>query len=219
MMGYIFQTSTDSEIIAALIAQNLKRRKREVAGQSRKISSKVLLHWLSPQATNSGSEIANLYPAVVHRPHEVRCNLFRKARVFPLQGAEVVRDDVEPGEIVVIQNNELRSIRFNEEAPKKVCSFEYVYFARTDSRMDGRSVHHARREAGRILARESGVEVICDRRSGLRYGSGDRVCGRVWIPFGEGLVKNRYVGRTFIQPTQEMRELGVRMKLNVPRKM
>lgn len=95
---------------------------------------------------------------------------------FRCRGAEFVRD-VEPGEIVVIQNNELRSIRFNEEAPKKVCSFEYVYFARTDSRMDGRSVYHARREAGRILARESGVEAdLVIARSGLRYGSGDRVC-------------------------------------------
>ncbi len=214
--GYIFQTSTDSEIIAALIAQNLKEGSVEVAVA--KVAN--IIKGSFALVITTGDKLLGVRDANGIRPLCIGRTksgyvLASESCVFPLQGAEFVRD-VEPGEIVVIQNNELRSIRFNEEAPKKVCSFEYVYFARTDSRMDGRSVYHARREAGRILARESGVEadlVIAVPDSGTVAAIG--YAEESGIPFGEGLVKNRYVGRTFIQPTQEMRELGVRMKLNV----
>ena len=114
------------------------------------------------------------------------------------------------------ENGELRSVMFRENAPKKVCSFEYVYFARTDSRIDGRSVYLSRREREEFSPGKAALTRISSslfpipvrwRPIGYAEESG--------IPFGEGLVKNRYVGRTFIQPTQEMRELSVRMKLNV----
>jgi amidophosphoribosyltransferase len=135
--------------------------------------------------------------------------------VFALQGAEYIRD-VEPGEIVVIENNEISSFKYIKDEPMKVCSFEYVYFARTDSHIDGKSVYMTRREAGKILARNDNVEadlVIAVPDSGTVAAIG--YAEEAGIPFGEGLIKNRYVGRTFIQPTQEMRELSVRMKLNV----
>ena len=128
-------------------------------------------------------------------------------------GARVVRE-VEPGELVVIDDNGLRSHRFAEPAPKG-CVFEYVYLARPDATIAGRSVHQARVEMGRRLAAAFPVEadlVIPVPESGtpaaIGYAEGSG------IPYGQGFVKNSYVGRTFIQPSQTLRQLGIRLKLN-----
>ncbi len=128
-------------------------------------------------------------------------------------GARVVRE-VEPGELVVIDDNGLRSHRFAEPAPKG-CVFEYVYLARPDATIAGRSVHQARVEMGRRLAAAYPVEadlVIPVPESGtpaaIGYAEGSG------IPYGQGFVKNSYVGRTFIQPSQTLRQLGIRLKLN-----
>lgn len=214
--GYIFQTSIDSEIIAALIARHLKEGSVEAAVA--KVAN--IVEGAFALVITMGDKLLGVRDANGIRPLCIGRTkngyvLASESCVFPLQGAEFVRD-VRPGEIVIIENGKLRSLMFNESAPKKVCSFEYVYFARTDSRIDGRSVYLSRREAGRILARESAVDadlVIAVPDSGTVAAIG--YAEESGIPFGEGLVKNRYVGRTFIQPTQEMRELSVRMKLNV----
>ena len=128
-------------------------------------------------------------------------------------GASVVRE-VEPGELIVIDENGLRSHRFAEPAPKG-CVFEYVYLARPDATIAGRSVHEARVEMGRRLAREFPVDadlVMPVPESGTPAAAGyAEECG---IPFGQGFVKNAYVGRTFIQPSQTLRQLGIRLKLN-----
>ena len=128
-------------------------------------------------------------------------------------GARVVRE-VEPGELVVIDDNGLRSHRFAEPAPKG-CVFEYVYLARPDATIAGRSVHQARVEMGRRLAAAFPVEadlVIPVPESGtpaaIGYAEGSG------IAYGQGFVKNSYVGRTFIQPSQTLRQLGIRLKLN-----
>ncbi len=214
--GYIFQTTIDSEIIAALIARYLKDGGVEAAvARVANIVKGAFALVITMGDKLMGVRDANgIRPLCIGRTRTGYV-LASESCVFPLQGAEFVRD-VKPGEIVIIENNELRSMMFNETAPKKVCSFEYVYFARTDSRIDGRSVYLSRREAGRILARESHVDadlVIAVPDSGTVAAIG--YAEESGIPFGEGLVKNRYVGRTFIQPTQEMRELSVKMKLNV----
>ena len=214
--GYIFQTTIDSEIIAALIARYLKEGSVEAAvAKTANIVKGAFALVITMGDKLLGVRDANgIRPLCIGRT-KTGYVLASESCVFPLQGAEFVRD-VKPGEIVTIENNELHSVMFNETAPKKVCSFEYVYFARTDSKIDGRSVYLSRREAGRILARESAVDadlVIAVPDSGTVAAIG--YAEESGIPFGEGLVKNRYVGRTFIQPTQEMRELSVRMKLNV----
>ena len=128
-------------------------------------------------------------------------------------GASVVRE-VEPGELVVIDSNGLRSHHFAQADPKG-CLFEYVYLARPDTTIAGRGVQATRVEIGRQLAREYPVEadlVIPVPESGryaaIGYAQGSEV------PFAEGLVKNSYVGRTFIQPSQTIRQLGIRLKLN-----
>jgi amidophosphoribosyltransferase len=128
-------------------------------------------------------------------------------------GATLVRE-VEPGEVVAIDSHGLRARRFAPPEPK-LCVFEHVYLARADSTLGGQSVHQVRRALGAALAVESPVEAdlvipvpdtAWSAAAGYAEASG--------IPFGEGLMKNRYVGRTFIQPSQTMRQLGIRIKLN-----
>ena len=129
-------------------------------------------------------------------------------------GARFVRD-VEPGEIIVIDENGVRSIRSHCGKKSSLCIFEFVYFARPDSCIDGVPVHEARKRAGAFLAREHPVDadvVIGVPDSGLDAALG--YAQESGIPYGIGFIKNRYVGRTFIQPTQSERENLVRIKLN-----
>jgi amidophosphoribosyltransferase len=128
-------------------------------------------------------------------------------------GASFVRE-VEPGELVVIDEDGLRSQSFAEPTPKG-CVFEYVYLARPDTTISGRVVHEARVEMGRALAREHPVEadlVMPTPESGTPAAIG--YAQESGIPYGQGLVKNSYVGRTFIAPSQTIRQLGIRLKLN-----
>jgi amidophosphoribosyltransferase len=130
-------------------------------------------------------------------------------------GAEFIRD-VEPGEILVFGKNGIISRREHcGKVPKKLCIFEYIYFARPDSVIDGRSVHAARIRAGECLAKAHPVDadlVMCIPESGMSAAIG--YSEESGIPMEMGLVKNAYVARTFIQPTQSLRNLGVRMKLS-----
>ncbi|MEZ5093917.1 amidophosphoribosyltransferase [Nocardioides sp.] len=128
-------------------------------------------------------------------------------------GASVVRE-LEPGELIIINEDGLRSRHFAPQVPKS-CVFEYVYLARPDATMGGRSVHEARVEMGRRLAREFPVDadmVMPVPESGTPAATG--YAEESGIPFGQGFVKNSYVGRTFIQPSQTLRQLGIRLKLN-----
>jgi amidophosphoribosyltransferase len=128
-------------------------------------------------------------------------------------GASFVRD-IEPGELLAIDADGVRSTRFANPEPKG-CIFEYVYLARPDSTIAGRSVHGARLEIGRRLARECPIDadlVIGVPESGTPAAVG--YAQEAGIPYGQGLMKNAYVGRTFIQPSQTIRQLGIRLKLN-----
>lgn len=129
-------------------------------------------------------------------------------------GATFVRD-VEPGELIRIDERGLHAVRFAESPRRALCVFEYVYLARADSRMMDRTVYEVRRELGRLLAAEAPADgdlVIPVPDTGHSAAQGyAEVSG---IPYGEGLMKNRYVGRTFIQPSQSLRERGVKLKLN-----
>jgi amidophosphoribosyltransferase len=128
-------------------------------------------------------------------------------------GASLIRE-IEPGELIAIDEDGLRSQRFAEAKPSG-CVFEYVYLARPDTTINGRGVHEARVEMGRILAREHPVEadmVMPTPESGTPAAIG--YAQESGIPYGQGLVKNSYVGRTFIAPSQTIRQLGIRLKLN-----
>lgn len=131
--------------------------------------------------------------------------------------AEFIRD-IKPGEIVVISADGVKSIETHCKSKGNICVFEYIYFARPDSVIEGTSVQQARMKAGRLLAKEHPVEadiVIGVPDSGL-----DAALGYAYesgIPYGIGFIKNRYIGRSFIQPSQHQREDAVRIKLNVVR--
>jgi amidophosphoribosyltransferase len=128
-------------------------------------------------------------------------------------GASVIRE-IEPGELIAVDEHGLRASRFAPAEPKG-CLFEYVYLARPDTTIAGRSVHATRVDVGRTLAREAPAEadlVIPVPESGTPAAVG--YAEESGIPYGLGLVKNSYVGRTFIQPSQTIRQLGIRLKLN-----
>src|SRR6478609_9185803 len=139
--------------------------------------------------------------------------LASETAALDIVGAHFVRE-VEPGEMIVIDASGVREHRFASPDPK-LCLFEFVYFARPDTSLYGRSVHAARQRMGEELARQAPVEadmVMPVPESGIPAAQGfARASG---IPYGDGVVKNRYVGRTFIQPNQKQREQGVRLKLN-----
>ncbi|HJS25630.1 MAG TPA: amidophosphoribosyltransferase [Actinomycetota bacterium] len=129
-------------------------------------------------------------------------------------GATFLRE-VEPGELVRVDDRGLSSSRFAVADREALCIFEYVYLARPDSRMRGRTVHEVRRELGRRLAGEAPADAdlvvpVPDTATSAAQGYSEAS----GIPYGEGLMKNRYVGRTFIQPSQSLRERGVKLKLN-----
>jgi amidophosphoribosyltransferase len=129
-------------------------------------------------------------------------------------GAEYVRE-VEPGELVMIDEGGLRSARFAPSPRHALCLFEFVYLARADSHLYGRTVHEARREMGRRLAQEAPAAadtVIPVPDTGHSAAQGFAEASG--LPYGEGIIKNRYVHRTFIEPTPSLRQRGVRLKLN-----
>ena len=132
-------------------------------------------------------------------------------------GAKFIQD-VNPGEIITINDEGLKVESFTENTQHAICSMEYIYFARPDSNIAGVNVHSARKNMGRILANEAEIEadmVVGVPNSSLSAASG--YAEESGIPYEMGLVKNQYVARTFIQPTQELREQGVRMKLSAVR--
>ncbi|MCD6075876.1 MAG: purF, partial [Rhodospirillales bacterium] len=132
-------------------------------------------------------------------------------------GAEYVRD-VAPGELVIIDNDGIRSIRPFTKKPQRFCVFEYIYFARPDSQVENRNVYEVRKRIGMELARESHIDadvVVPVPDSGVPAAIGYAEQSR--IPFDLGIIRNHYVGRTFIEPSRAIRNLGVRLKHNANR--
>ncbi len=214
--GVIFQTSIDSEVIASLIAKHSRDNDMEQAIHK----SLALVRGSYAIVITYDDKLVGIRDPYGIRPLCIGkladgYVISSESCIFPLIGAEFVRD-VEPGEMVMVENGELKSIKNGGKKGQAVCAFEFVYLARPDSDMDQKSIYIARSNAGKILAREHPVEadmVIAVPDSGTVAAIG--FAEESGIPFGEGLIKNRYVGRTFIQPDQRLREQSVKMKLNV----
>lgn len=214
--GAIFQTSIDSEIIAYLVARH--RAASDSVEEAVSRCMRQLRGAYSLLIMSRGKLIAVRDPLGI-RP--LCIGRIGNAVVFASEScaldavdAELVRD-VEPGEIVIVDRNGLRSLRTHCGSRPRGCIFEYIYFARPDSRIDGVSVLEARLAAGRLLARQH--PVAADLVFGVPDSGIDAATGYSQysgIPCGKGLVKNNYVGRTFIKPSQQQRELSVRIKLN-----
>jgi amidophosphoribosyltransferase len=211
--GMIFTTSIDSEIIASLIAKNYTTDIEEAISKTMdKIKGAYALTIMTNEKLIGVRDKHGMRPLVLGKLGEGFV-LASETCALDTIGAQFVRD-INPGEIVIIDDSGIKSIQTKVEE-KAICIFEYIYFARPDSVIDGIGVYGARHRAGRMLAKEQPVEadaVICVPDSGTPAAIGYAL--ESGIPYTVGLIKNRYIGRTFIQPTQKIREEGVSLKLN-----
>lgn len=216
--GSLFHSSGDAEVIAQIIIkERLQTRSIEqaVSGAMNRLRGAYAFVLMSPTKMVGVRDPYGFHPLCIGRIGEKGYVLASETAALDSIGAEFLRD-VEPGEIVLILNGELTSIKDHVKTkPKRTCVFEYIYFARPDSVIDGSSVHLARQRAGAFLALEHPVQadvVIGVPDSGIDAAIG--YSKQSGIPYGLGFIKNKYIGRTFIQPTQSEREDLVRIKLN-----
>jgi amidophosphoribosyltransferase len=215
--GSLFQSTTDTEVIQHLMATHLRGNVVD-----------RLIHALHQvEGAYSLVALANDMVIGVRDPLGVRPLVLGKLGTgyilasetcaLDIVGADFVRD-IEAGEMVIIDRTGIRSTKPFTPAPKKFCVFEYIYFARPDSVMEGTSIYDARKAIGRELAKESPVEadvVVPVPDSGVPAALG--FAEGSGIPFEYGIIRNHYVGRTFIEPTDHIRHLGVRLKHNANR--
>lgn len=211
--GTIFQTDLDAELIANLIARHHKNDVEDaIKNALNEIKGSFSLAIMTNDKLVGARDSHGMKPLSIGK---IKGNyiLASETCAFDTIGAKFIRH-VEPGEIVVIDDNGIRSIKKRPEK-RTLCLFELIYFARPDSEVDGKSIYLSRIESGKVLSKEAPVEadiVIGAPDSGIIAAIGYAEESK--IPYAEGLIKNRYVGRTFISPTKELREQGVRIKLN-----
>ncbi|MBP2649865.1 MAG: amidophosphoribosyltransferase [Firmicutes bacterium] len=212
--GSVFQTSIDSEVIVNLIAREPHPEIEDKIGESlAKIEGAYCLVIMTETKLIGVRDPNGFRPLCIGKLNDGWV-MASESCALDTVGAEFVRD-VEPGEMVIVDENGLTSRKFTKAGQRALCVFEYIYFARPDSAIDGQSVYSARFAMGRQLARESGAKadiVISVPDSGTTAALGYSY--ESGIPFAEGLIKNRYIGRTFIQPEQKKRDSSVRIKLN-----
>ena len=214
--GAIFQTTNDSEVICYIIAkERLKSDSIEEAlvKAMDKLKGAYSIVIMSPKKLIAVRDPNGFRPLSIGKIGDTYMFASETCALDSL-GAEFVRD-VEPGEVVIINQDGLKSLKSNIKSKNSMCIFEFIYFARPDSIIAGGSVHNARKEAGKYLAIEHPVEadIVCGvPDSGLDAALG--YSNQSGIPYGTALIKNRYVGRTFIQPSQGERESSVKIKLN-----
>ena len=205
--------TNDTDVVTTLLAHHpdstLEEKAMELLPEIRGAFSFV---WMNEHTLYAARDPQGIRPLVLGRL-ERGWVVASETAALDIVGAAFVRE-IEPGEMVVVDEDGLRSRRFAEPAPKH-CLFEFVYLSRPDTRMVGQRVHSVRVEIGRQLARAFPADadlVIPVPESGTPAAIG--YAEESGIPYGMGLVKNSYVGRTFIQPSQTIRQLGIRLKLN-----
>lgn len=221
LKGGIFHTTNDTEVISyAITEERLKMPSIEEAVMMavQKLKGAFSIVVMSPTKLIAARDPVGFHPLSLGKLSDDTFVVASETCAFDSIGAEFVRD-ILPGEILVIDKNGMRSL-YNKPAYEKpcLCVFEYVYFARPDSVIEGSCVHHARLMAGKYLWEEHPVDadvVIGVPDSGLDAALG--FANASGIPYGVGFIKNRYVGRTFIQPSQAERTNSVKIKLNVVR--
>jgi amidophosphoribosyltransferase len=215
--GSLFQSTSDTEVIVHLIATSLKSSVVErLTDALRQVEGAYSVVALSQEAVIGVRDPLGVRPLVLGRLADSWI-IASETCALDIIGADFVRD-VEPGEIVIIGAGGVRSLRPFTDVPSRLCVFEYIYFARPDSVVEGHSVYEARKRIGRELAREAPVEadiVVPVPDSGVPAALG--YAAESGLPFELGIIRNHYVGRTFIEPTDQIRHLGVRLKHNANR--
>jgi amidophosphoribosyltransferase len=212
--GSIFGTTTDTEVIAHLVAKSLAGDGLDALIDAlRQVRGAFSLVGLAQDFVVAARDPHGVRPLVIGRLDGQRV-IASEPSSFQLIGAEYERD-IEPGELLVVWNDGTEESRHPfERIDPKPCVFELVYFSRPDNEIFGRDVYEARKQMGRILARESGVEadvVVPVPDSGVPAALG--YANESGIPYEMGLVRSRYIGRTFIEPTSSIRHFGVKLKL------
>jgi amidophosphoribosyltransferase len=215
--GSLFQSTSDTEVIVHLIATSLKDSVVErLIDALRQVQGAYSLVGISQEAVIGVRDPLGVRPLVLGRLAEAWI-LASETCALDIIGADFVRD-VAPGEIVIIGPGGVKSLFPFNRAEKRFCVFEYIYFARPDSSVEGTSVYEARKRIGRELALESHVDadlVVPVPDSGVPAALG--YAAESGLPFDLGIIRNHYVGRTFIEPTDQIRHLGVRLKHNANR--
>lgn len=217
--GSIFQTTSDTEVIAHLMARSgCHALEDSLVYALQEVKGAFALGLLTPNSLVAARDPLGIRPLCLGRLGDAYV-VSSETCGLDAVGATFWRD-LEPGEIVIIDRDEPRSIRFAERGRHALCVFEFIYLARPDSNLIGANVHLVRKELGRLLARDHpapGDVVIGVPDSSISAASG--FAEESGIPYEIGLIKNRYVGRTFIQPTKQSRADGVRIKFNPVREV
>ena len=212
--GAIYQSTSDSEAILHLVARSKKQRLLErYLDALRSLEGAYALVSLTNKKLIGARDPLGIRPLILGELHGAYI-LCSETVALDIIGAKFVRE-VENGEVVVISEEGVESLRPFPKQPARPCIFEYVYFSRPDSILAGRSVYEVRKATGRQLALESPVEadvVVPIPDSGVPAALG--FASQLGIPFELGIIRNHYVGRTFIEPTQHIRSLGVKLKHN-----
>ncbi|WP_456276926.1 amidophosphoribosyltransferase [Bacillus sp. AK128] len=212
--GSIFQTTSDTEVLAHLIKRggNLPLNER-VKNALSMVKGAYAFLVMTENEMMIALDPLGMRPLSLGRLGDAYV-VASETCAFDVVGATYERE-VEPGELIIISDEGIRSERFSGFQSRAICSMEYIYFARPDSNVDRINVHSARKNLGRWLALEAPAEA--DVVTGVPDSSISAAIGyaeAMGIPYEIGLIKNRYVGRTFIQPSQSLREQGVKMKLS-----
>jgi len=218
-MGSIFQSTSDTEVLIHLVARSKGKTMRDrLAEAVMRLRGGFSLLVLVEKRLVGVRDKHGLRPLVLGKLGDSYV-LSSETCAFDLIGAKYVRD-IEPGEMVVIEKNSIESIKLFENPEPRFCVFEYVYFARPDSNLEGKNVYQARYRIGMELAREAPADadlVIPVPDSGTPPAMG--YAEAIGLPFQMGLIRNHYIGRTFIEPKQSIRNFGVKLKLNPNREL
>jgi amidophosphoribosyltransferase len=222
--GSIFQANSDTEVIVHLVARSQARNFSGALGDAlNQLEGAYSLLVLTPDELYAVRDPRGFRPLVLGRiPSTENGDAWLVASetcAFDLLNAQYVRE-IQPGEMLRISRSGLESIHFSPPKPHQFCIFEHVYFSRPDSIIFGRSVNESREMLGRLLAREHPVEadmIVPIPDSGVPAAIGFALESK--IPFRMGLIRNHYIGRTFIEPSQAIRNFGVKLKLNPVREL
>lgn len=217
--GAIFQTSTDSELIAHLILHKKGTFEQRLLKVFDELKGAYSLVFLTPEAILAARDPFGFRPLCIGRKGD-SIIFTSETCALDIIEADYIRD-VEPGEIVIADKNGLRSIQGPRKAHPAQCIFEYIYFSRPDSMIFGHGVYQVRKQLGFQVAVESpveGADMVCPMPASGNYAALGYAQGS-GLPFEYGVIRNHYVGRTFIQPSPSIRDLGVRLKLNPVREI